>query len=73
VANSKGTGNRYASIDALEDREKARSSQLGVFLAYTCSVCGLHKSKHRGDKCSKILQQQREAKTQTVKKPEVIF
>ena len=60
MSNSKGTGNRYASIDALEDKARRQARGVGLFISYKCEICGKNRGPHfNHDKCSKILQQQR--------------
>jgi len=53
-------GTRYDQPDAVEDRQRKSMMQQGVFIDYTCPVCGKNKGRmFNHERCSKIMQARR--------------
>jgi len=57
---SPGSSVRYDQIDALEERARQLATRQGVFTPFICPVCNKNRRQYKHDKCSKILQKQRD-------------
>lgn len=56
---AKGNETRYDQQHELEAKARRKSSGLGYFIPYVCSVCGKNRGQGSHAKCSRQLQQQR--------------